>query len=88
MMPSVMDERHEEIRSESISGDHSEKPVMQQLGSLIPCSKHLVRNNGTDLSECLALSLRKSFLHVDAISPSRSSLWPTLRELILNQNAQ
>src|SRR5258708_38057198 len=53
---------------------------MQQLGSLIPCSKHLVRNNGTDLSECLALSLRKSFLHVDAISPSRSSLWPTLRE--------
>src|SRR6266403_5742338 len=65
----------------------SEKPVIQQLGSLIPCSKHLVRNNGTDLSECLALSLRKSFLHVDAISPSRSSLWPTLRELILNQNA-
>jgi hypothetical protein len=54
--------------------------VIQQLGSLIPCSKHLVRNNGTDLSECLALSLRKSFLHVDAISPSRSSLWPTLRE--------
>src|SRR5579863_4802144 len=54
--------------------------VIQQLGSLIPCSKHLVRNNGTDLSECLALSLRKSFLHVDAIFPSRSSLWPTLRE--------
>src|SRR5882757_7756113 len=64
----------------SFMGHLSDKPVIQQLGSLIPCSKHLVRNNGTDLSECLALSLRKSFLHVDAISPSRSSLWPTLRE--------
>jgi hypothetical protein len=32
MMPSVMDERHEEIRSESTSGDHlSEKPVIRQL---------------------------------------------------------
>ena len=32
MMPSVMDERHEEIRSESISSDHlSDKPVIQQL---------------------------------------------------------
>src|SRR5579862_3500862 len=54
--------------------------VIPQLGSLIPCTKHLVTNNGTDLSECLALSLRKSFLHVDAISPYRSSLRPTLRE--------
>ena len=32
MMPSVMDERHEEIRSESISGYHlSEKPVIRPL---------------------------------------------------------
>ena len=31
MVPSVMDERHEEMLSESISGDHlSEKPVIQQ----------------------------------------------------------
>jgi hypothetical protein len=31
-MPSVMDERHEEIRSASISSDHlSEKPVIRQL---------------------------------------------------------
>jgi len=31
-MPSVMDERHEEIRSESISSDHlSEKPVLRPL---------------------------------------------------------
>jgi hypothetical protein len=34
MMPSVMDERHEEIRSESISSDHlSEKPVIHSSGS-------------------------------------------------------
>jgi hypothetical protein len=33
MMPSVMDERHEEIRSESISSDHlSEKPVLRPGG--------------------------------------------------------
>jgi hypothetical protein len=33
MMPSVMDERHEELRSESISIDHlSEKPVTRPSG--------------------------------------------------------
>jgi hypothetical protein len=33
MMPSVMDERHEEIRGESISGDHlSEKAVFRPGG--------------------------------------------------------
>ena len=38
-MPSVMDERHEEIRSESISGDHlSEKPVIQASGKLLVSS--------------------------------------------------
>jgi hypothetical protein len=43
--PSVMDERHEEIRSESISGDHLyEKPVIRQLGSFLlkapnPCEE-------------------------------------------------
>jgi hypothetical protein len=32
MMPSVMDERDEEIHSESISSDHlSEKPVLRPL---------------------------------------------------------
>jgi hypothetical protein len=31
MMPSVMDEGHEEIRSKSISSDHlSEEPVIRQ----------------------------------------------------------
>jgi hypothetical protein len=36
-MPSVMDERHEEIRSASISSDHlSEKPVLQPGGLAIP----------------------------------------------------
>jgi hypothetical protein len=33
MMPSEMDERHEEIRSESISSDHlSEEPVLHPGG--------------------------------------------------------
>jgi hypothetical protein len=40
MMPSVMDERHEEIRSGSIGSDHlSEKPVTQQLAEDIDRSE-------------------------------------------------
>jgi hypothetical protein len=59
MMPSVMDERHEEIRSESISSDHlSEKSVARQFESLIPWQA--LGKNGTDLSECPALGLWKS----------------------------
>jgi hypothetical protein len=47
MMPSVMDERHEEIRSEPISSDHfSEEPVIRQLAEDIDPSGYL--------DECIA----------------------------------